>query len=77
MPCGRVRGATRIVVPGRAYRAMNAAGIGMQDIDAIRRHGTARPGSAGDCIIMGYDLGGSPRTLRFHVGTHVILADVD
>lgn len=56
---------------------MNASGIGMQDIDAIRRHGTARPGSAGDCIIMGYDLGGAPRTLRFHVGTHVILADVD
>lgn len=56
---------------------MNAMGMGMADVDSIRRLGVARPGSAGDCIIVGYDLSGSSRTLRFRTNGLVILADID
>lgn len=65
------------MVTGRAYRAMVAMGIGMADVDSIRRQGVARPGSFGDCIIVGYDLGGASRTLRFRSNGLVILTDVD
>ena len=65
------------MVTGRAHRAMSLLGMSMADVDLIRRDGVARPGSVGDCIIVGYDLSGGSRTLRFRVNGLVILTDVD